>query len=149
MSIAAIAIGRTEGERLVRCLASLDGLSPVIYVDSGSIDGSVAHARAVGAEVVELDMSQPFTAARARNAGLARLDEIAPGTVFVQVLDGDCELRDGWIAAARAAMEAAPDIAVVCGRRREGQRVCPAACLARTSDGRTSKNQLMPKLNVA
>ena len=39
MSIAAIAIGRNEGERLVRCLASLDGLSPVIYVDSGSTDG--------------------------------------------------------------------------------------------------------------
>ncbi len=65
MSIAAIAIGRNEGERLVRCLASLDGLSPVIYVDSGSTDGSVAHARKVGAEVVELDMAQPFTAARA------------------------------------------------------------------------------------
>lgn len=117
--VAAIAIGRNEGARLERCLASLKGLSPVIYVDSGSTDGSVAHAREVGAEVVALDMDQPFTAARARNAGLARLDEIAPGGAFVQVLDGDCELREGWIEAAREAMENAPDIAVVCGRRRE------------------------------
>ena len=118
-SIAAIAIGRNEGARLVRCLASLQELSPVIYVDSGSTDGSVAHAQAVGAEVVELDMAAPFTAARARNAGLERLDEIAPDSAFVQVLDGDCELREGWIEAARAAIGSAPDIAIVCGRRRE------------------------------
>ena len=31
-----------------------------------------------GADVIELDMSVPFTAARARNAGFRRLREIAP-----------------------------------------------------------------------
>lgn len=118
--IAAIAIGRNEGERLLRCLASMEGqAAPIVYVDSGSTDGSVEAARAAGAEVVELDMSQPFTAARARNAGLSRLRELAPDTVFVQFIDGDCELRDGWIAAAHDALTAEPDLAVVCGRRRE------------------------------
>lgn len=118
--IAAIAIGRNEGERLLRCLTSMEGqVAPIVYVDSGSTDGSVGAARAAGAEVVELDMSLPFTAARARNAGLARLRAVAPGTAFVQFIDGDCELRAGWIETARAALTAEPDLAVVCGRRRE------------------------------
>ncbi|MEM9843197.1 MAG: glycosyltransferase [Pseudomonadota bacterium] len=120
MTVAAIAIGRNEGARLVTCLASLmRQASPVIYVDSGSTDGSVEAAQAAGAEVVELDLSVPFTAARARNAGLARLAELDPDGVFVQLVDGDCELRDGWIDAALAAITADDRIAVVCGRRRE------------------------------
>lgn len=72
-TVAAVAIGRNEGARLVACLESMVGrVDPIIYVDSGSTDNSVAEARARGAEVVELDMSIPFTAARARNAGAAR-----------------------------------------------------------------------------
>jgi cellulose synthase/poly-beta-1,6-N-acetylglucosamine synthase-like glycosyltransferase len=34
-------------------------------------------------------------------------------------LDGDCEVADGWLARARAEMEARPTLGVVCGRRRE------------------------------
>ena len=118
--IAAIAIGRNEGERLVRCLASLQGqVSPIVYVDSGSDDGSVEAARAAGAEVVELDMSIPFTAARARNEGLAKVVELVPEGDFVQFLDGDCVLDPDWMEKARAALAAEPDLAVVCGRRRE------------------------------
>ena len=118
--IAAVAIGRNEGARLTRCLASLARqVSPIVYVDSGSDDESVAAARAAGAEVVELDLSIPFTAARARNAGLARVADLVPEGAFVQVLDGDCELDPGWIDTARAVLEAEPDLAVVCGRRRE------------------------------
>ncbi|MEL7460759.1 MAG: glycosyltransferase [Pseudomonadota bacterium] len=120
MTIAAIAIGRNEGARLVDCLASLQGkVAPIVYVDSGSTDGSVDAARAAGAEVVALDMTQPFTAARARNAGLQRLADIAPDGSYVQFLDGDCALREGWIEAALAELEAHADLAVVCGRRRE------------------------------
>ena len=92
---------------------------PIVYVDSGSTDGSIEAARSAGADVVELDLARPFTAARARNAGLERLAEIDPGGTFVQFLDGDCELQEGWIEAARSALLSAPDLAVVCGRRRE------------------------------
>lgn len=89
-----------------------------VYVDSGSTDGSVSAARAMGVEVVELDVTQPFTAARARNAGLARL--IAGGPLdYVQFIDGDCELQPGWIGTAGSFLEAHPKVAVVCGRRRE------------------------------
>lgn len=116
-SVAAVVIGRNEGERLIRCLRSLQGQAqPLIYVDSGSSDGSAAAARALGAEVVDLDLARPFTAARARNAGLAALGERAG---YVQFVDGDCEVNPDWIATAAAVLQARPRAAVVCGRRRE------------------------------
>ncbi len=119
MSPAAVVIGRNEGQRLVRCLASLKGrASPVIYVDSGSADNSVEAARAAGAEVVELDMSIPFTAARARNAGLKRLREISDED-FAQMIDGDCELFRDWLETGVAFLEAHADVAMVAGRLRE------------------------------
>ncbi|MEO1468769.1 MAG: glycosyltransferase family 2 protein [Pseudomonadota bacterium] len=119
----AVAIGRNEGPRLEACLASLRPCSPIVYVDSGSTDGSLAIARAAGAVIVELDTGVPFTAARARNAGLAALEAAAPlaegGPALVQFVDGDTAVRDGWLAAAAAFLGAHPDHAVVCGRRRE------------------------------
>jgi GT2 family glycosyltransferase len=119
MRFGAVAIGRNEGERLRCCLTSICGAAAVVYVDSGSSDGSAQWAREQGAEVVGLDMSLPFTAARARNAGLARLRQIAPGVAFVQFVDGDCELDPRWPPAALAFLEAHPDVAAVAGRRRE------------------------------
>jgi GT2 family glycosyltransferase len=117
-----VAIGRNEGERLRRCLVALaragQGVASV-YVDSGSTDGSVALARSMGVEVVELDMTRPFSAARARNAGFERLKEVAPVIKYVMFLDGDCEVADGWLDRARAELEARPKAGVVCGRRRE------------------------------
>ncbi|MFY9212697.1 MAG: glycosyltransferase [Aestuariivita sp.] len=115
--IDAVVIGRNEGVRLVACLESLKGrVRRIIYVDSGSTDGSVATAGTLGAEIVELDRTLPFTAARARNTGLKLLGE---DSEFVQLVDGDCAIRDGWIDAAREYLMAHPRTAVVCGRRRE------------------------------
>jgi GT2 family glycosyltransferase len=115
-----VIIGRNEGQRLVRCLESVRGtVAQVVYVDSGSTDGSAAKARDLGADVVELDMRRPFTAALARNAGWRRLVEIAPQATTVHFLDGDCEVVPGWLPAALEALTAHPERAVVCGRRRE------------------------------
>ena len=91
----------------------------MVYVDSGSTDGSVALARSMGAEVVELDLSIPFTAARARNAGFERLEQVAPGIDLVQFIDGDCDVAPGWLERAADAMAGRPKVAVVAGRRRE------------------------------
>ncbi|MEO3477742.1 glycosyltransferase [Phaeobacter sp. CAU 1743] len=114
---AAVVIGRNEGARLKRCILSLqDQVGQIVYVDSGSTDGSVAAARDLGADVVELDMSRPFTAARARNAGVAALPAECD---LVQFVDGDCEVAPGWIDAARQFLAGHDDVAVVCGRRRE------------------------------
>ncbi|MFI4870184.1 MAG: glycosyltransferase [Phycisphaerales bacterium JB061] len=118
--IGAVAIGRNEGERLAACLRSLVGrVDRVVYVDSGSTDNSRDLARSLGVEVVELDLSRPFTAARARNEGLDRLRDVLPGVEYVQFVDGDCEVRAEWIETARSALEADEKLAVVCGRRRE------------------------------
>ena len=115
-----VIIGRNEGERLRRCLDSVVGRGhTVVYVDSGSTDGSVDLAHAKGVEVVQLDMSKPFTMARGRNAGFARLEEIEPGIQFIQFVDGDCEVVNGWLETALACLKDRPHVAIVSGRRRE------------------------------
>ncbi len=118
--VGAVAIGRNEGERLRTCLSSLVGrVAAVIYVDSGSTDGSVELARAMGVGVVELDRAVPFTAARARNAGLASLLEAVPTLELVQFVDGDCEVAAGWLERAEREFAADAHFGVVCGRRQE------------------------------
>ena len=115
-----VVIGRNEGERLSSCFASLRGLgAPVVYVDSGSVDDSIARARREGVEVLALDPTRPFTAARARNEGFAALRTARPGLAFVQFVDGDCTLVDGWLAAAEQAMDERPERAVVVGPLQE------------------------------
>lgn len=119
-AVGVVAIGRNEGERLRRCIGSVQGgVARVVYVDSNSTDGSADWARAQGVDVVALDLSRPFTAARARNEGLQRLLSLAPGLAFVQFVDGDCEVQAGWLPAAWSFLQAHPSVAAVCGRRRE------------------------------
>lgn len=115
-----VVIGRNEGERLRLCLESVRALaSLVVYVDSGSTDGSGVLAEGLGAALVNLDMSLPFTAARARNEGFERLCQLAPELPYVQFVDGDCEVVAGWLEKAFAYLEAHALVAAVCGRRRE------------------------------
>jgi len=120
-NIGVVVIGRNEGERLKRCLASIlaQYRGPVVYVDSGSSDGSVKHAESVGVEVVDLDMTQPFTMARGRNAGLNYLIEQYPACEFVQFFDGDCEVAAGWIDLGLRFLSQHPEYAGVCGNRNE------------------------------
>ncbi|WP_108514953.1 glycosyltransferase family 2 protein [Bradyrhizobium algeriense] len=114
-----VAIGRNEGERLKRCLASASEAELIVYVDSGSTDGSVQWARSRGVTVVALDMSRAFTAARARNAGFARLKQLAPHLNYVQFVDGDCELVKEWPHRAVEFLQAHDEVCAVFGRRRE------------------------------
>ncbi len=115
--VAMVVIGRNEGARLGLCLRSLAGFRTV-YVDSGSSDGSPDRARAAGVDVIELDAAGGFSAARGRNAGIERL--IADPTIaYIQVIDGDCILEPGWIAAGKAALDGDPGLGAVFGRRRE------------------------------
>ena len=97
--VGCVAIGRNEGERLAACLRSLlRSTRPraIVYVDSGSTDGSVALARGLGVQVVELDLSIPFTAARARNVGYEHLARTVPtDRAPVQFVDGGLRGRPG------------------------------------------------------
>ncbi len=118
--VGVVVIGRNEGERLIRCLDSLrTAASCLVYVDSGSTDGSREAALERGAEVVDLDLSRPFSMPRARNEGFARMRQNLPDSQFVQFIDGDCEVVESWIPTAIAALEDNSSAAVVCGRRRE------------------------------
>jgi len=122
-NIGIVVIGRNEGDRLIRCLKSiiqqLTNNLAIVYVDSGSTDESVASAQALRVHTIELDLSIPFTMARGRNVGFNYLVNNFPAIQYVQFIDGDCELVEGWIESALARLESDSDIAVVCGRRRE------------------------------
>jgi GT2 family glycosyltransferase len=132
-SAGVVIIGRNEGERLRRCLQSVvSRFQHAVYVDSASTDGSTEYAASIGLSVVSLDRSTRFTAARARNAGFVRLEQIEPDMKYVQFIDGDCELDATWPAQAIAALEHHPALAVVCGRRRE--RALHASLLNRLID---------------
>jgi GT2 family glycosyltransferase len=73
----------------------------------------------MGVDILELDLTLPFTAARARNTGFRYLLQQHPDLEFVQFVDGDCEIAQSWLEKALSAFSARYDVAVVCGRRRE------------------------------
>lgn len=116
VNIGVVIIGRNEGARLGRCFESVVGPGrTVVYVDSGSSDDSIAMAQTVGVEVLELDMSTPFSAARARNAGFAWLIQRYSAVEFVQFVDGDCEIAQDWLPTAAHVLSSRPDLAIVAG----------------------------------
>ena len=120
-SIGIVVIGRNEGERLKRCLSSIQGQhsGPVVYVDSGSTDGSAEYASSIGVDVVDLDISVPFTMARGRNTGLNYLVDRHSYCQFVQFVDGDCELATDWISSAYKRLCQNEECVAVCGNRSE------------------------------
>lgn len=118
VSLAVVIIGRNEGERLTRCLQSVDVLRnsfpelETIYVDSNSVDDSAYRARAAGARVLLLPPG-PTTAARGRNEGWR-----ATNADYVLFLDGDTILHPDFVATALKSLDH-PHNAVVWGHRRE------------------------------
>ncbi len=117
-AISVVVIGRNEGERLVRCLESVQSADyPVekielIYVDSDSTDDSCAVAEKLGAKVLRVKPERPCAAA-ARNAGWQ-----AATCDLVHFLDGDTLLDRSWLKKAARAVDS-QDVACVFGRREE------------------------------
>lgn len=123
MSVDVVLIGRNEGDKLVASLASVAPQARrMVYVDSGSSDQSVANAEQAGAIVVRLDMSVPFTAARARNEGFTALMAQDTPPDVVQFLDGDCIMAEGWLAKAEARLRSEDGLALVTGQQHEMRR---------------------------
>jgi glycosyltransferase involved in cell wall biosynthesis len=120
LPMAAVVIGRNEGERLAPSLRSvLNAGLPVVYADSGSTDRSCEVAREFGIAVVELDPSRPFSAARGRNEGLDEARRRWPQIDYVMFLDGDCVLDPSFPAAAVALFGERAECAVVTGHLSE------------------------------
>jgi glycosyltransferase involved in cell wall biosynthesis len=126
--VSVVVIGRNEGARLERCLASVAEMvrdefeTEVIYVDSGSTDGSVHLAQRMGAHTIALTAERP-TAGMGRNAGW----KAARGEV-VLFLDGDTVLSKRFVVDSLAefgSLQASNcvfwdgSVAVVWGHRRE------------------------------
>lgn len=119
--VGVVVIGRNEGERLITCLDALArcGARPehVVYVDSGSTDGSVQRVRARGLTVIEL--TPPFTAAKGRNAGYQHLLRHHPALFAIQFVDGDCEYFPAWLEVASRLLHDDDTICAVTGMQRE------------------------------
>ena len=134
-TIGAVVIGRNEGDFLAaslnavvsslkQCHLNIDSAitSLVVYVDSGSTDDSVAIAKTLSIPVIELSTDEPFTAARAYNAGFQFLRQHLRSLQFVQFVDGDCIIDINWISAAYQTLKPNPSLSVVCGYIREKHR---------------------------
>lgn len=120
-TLSVVIIGRNEGERLERCILTaqaIEGWAPseILYVDSGSTDGSLGLAARLGATVLPLPPGA-FTAARARNLGW----RTSVGELIL-FLDGDTLLDANFPVAALAELQKSPTNAAAWGHRRE---VCP------------------------
>ncbi|NCB26472.1 MAG: glycosyltransferase [Bacteroidia bacterium] len=119
MNFGIVVIGRNEGERLYRCLLSIlreTDCDILVYVDSGSTDGSVELAHSLGLNIVSLDKRTPFSAGRARNEGFSFLVNRYPELRLIQFVDGDCELCEGWFETACDYLSLADHCGVVAGR---------------------------------
>jgi cellulose synthase/poly-beta-1,6-N-acetylglucosamine synthase-like glycosyltransferase len=116
--VSIVVIGRNEGIRIAQCLESVQAMVrdnftiELIYVDSGSVDASVALAAERGASVIALKPKHP-TAALGRNTGW----RAANGSVIL-FLDGDTILHPRFVADCLAEFRV-PEVAVVWGHRRE------------------------------
>jgi cellulose synthase/poly-beta-1,6-N-acetylglucosamine synthase-like glycosyltransferase len=116
--LSVVVIGRNEGARLQRCLESIEQMRPlqgsveVIYVDSGSTDGSPELAKQFKVKVKKLNSTNPCAAA-GRNTGWRTAK--APIVFF---LDGDTILEPAFVASCIEEFRD-PRVAVVFGNRRE------------------------------
>lgn len=112
-----VVIGRNERPRLAAALAGIDAaVSCLVYVDSGSTDGSAELAESMAVAVLRLDPATPFSAARARNEGFVWLAARHPGLSLVQFLDGDCVLDANWLASAQSAFAGHAQYGIVVGQ---------------------------------
>jgi glycosyltransferase involved in cell wall biosynthesis len=115
-----VVIGRNEGKRLEPSLRSMQACKlPLVYVDSGSSDGSPALAASLGVPVLQLDPKRPFSAARARNEGLVEALRLWPSAGFAMFLDGDCTVDPTFPARALETFKANPECAIVTGHLSE------------------------------
>lgn len=118
LSVSVVIIGRNEGQRLIKCIQSVQSADwkehsyELIYVDSNSSDGSLQHAQDLGANAAKLDDPSP-SAGKARNLGWRMAK--APLIMF---LDGDTQLHPNFINHALSVIKD-PELCATFGRLKE------------------------------
>jgi glycosyltransferase involved in cell wall biosynthesis len=100
MKISACIIAKDEAKRIADCVRSVAFCDEVLVLDSGSVDGTPALARAAGARVIETDWPG-FVAQKNRAAAAAEND-------WVLSIDAD-ERVDDRLRAAIERLRAGPD----------------------------------------
>ena len=117
-TLAVVIIGRNEGARLRRCLASVEAMRQpaggmdVVYVDSDSSDGSAESMESAGVRVIRLHPEWP-TAALARNTGWR-----GSRSRYLLFLDGDSEIDPEFVTRVLPEFDDA-NVAAVSGELRE------------------------------
>lgn len=89
--ITAVLIAKNEQKVIERCLRSVKGM-PVVVLDTGSTDQTVAMSERAGAKVVSVPPSSPFHFAEARNLALTHVE-----TPWAFSIDADEVLRGGGL----------------------------------------------------
>jgi cellulose synthase/poly-beta-1,6-N-acetylglucosamine synthase-like glycosyltransferase len=118
LTVSVVVIGRNEGERLTKCIESVQSADwtgrsyELIYVDSDSKDGSLQNAEQLGAIAIKLDDPSP-SAGKARNLGWRMAK--AP---FVLFLDGDTQLHPNFVKHALKVLDE-PGLCATFGRLKE------------------------------
>ena len=113
--VSVVIIGRNESGNVKECITSaleMDyprELLEIIYVDTGSTDGTQDIARTAGGKVVEVSSPAP-SAALARNRGLTESNH-----QIIHFVDGDMTIGPGYLKKAVTRL-AGPDMASVIGR---------------------------------
>lgn len=132
--LAVVVITRNEALHIDACLRSISQVvkvfpeTPVVVIDSDSIDGTVAIAASHPVTVYRYRAPR-LTAAAGRRIGFEKVD-----AEYVLFLDGDCTVEVDWVQSAVAVMDKLSGVAVVYGKRRavfeevpKGFRVANAA----------------------
>lgn len=119
-TVSFVVIGLNEERMIAACLRSVMQCdyprerTQIIYVDSGSTDGTLQIVQSLpGVKVIHLDDPHP-NAAKGRNAGWR-----AARGEFIQFLDGDMVMEPDWPETAHAFMSQRDDVACVFGQVRE------------------------------
>lgn len=110
-SVAAVVVNYNARDHLERCLASLsaEGVSPVVVVDNGSIDGSRQVVEAAGAHWLESGGNVGY----GRAANLGASDSRVAGSGYLLICNPDLDVVPGCVAVLLDSLAADASLGIV------------------------------------
>ena len=117
MFLSCVIVAKNEERNIARCIESLlkhtEGVKgrEILLVDSCSTDGTVEIAKQYPISIVQLGRDWQHSPSAGRFTGVNNVTG-----KYVLIIDGDMELRDGWIGPALKFMEEHPNTGSVVGK---------------------------------